>query len=217
MPPWSKLRGWHLCLTRGAPPPAWPEVVGGEVHAKFPMFRCSTMRGSRERAASGRTLVARSTSPVRHWNGPFVVILGIAFVTYRPIPGWMGRASTGSGFGTLGRSAHRLPLEGAKTIWPQVGLKAPSATNAGRESGLGRIHAATHHSASSGGCAPPQPTVPAQAGCQFLVTCLFFGRQSTSRPGFLAARSGAGPSPASRQSRQSTQGASRRPPVRAFS
>jgi hypothetical protein len=34
----------HPRLTRRALPPARPEVVGGEVHAKFPMFRTSTMR-----------------------------------------------------------------------------------------------------------------------------------------------------------------------------
>jgi hypothetical protein len=62
-------------LTRRALPRTRPEVVScREVHAKFPMFRCSTMRAWRERAASGRTLGARSTSLGRHWNGPFVVM-----------------------------------------------------------------------------------------------------------------------------------------------
>src|SRR5580700_10996488 len=118
------------------------------------------MDRSRERTASGRTLVARSTSLGRHRNGTFIVILGIAFGTYRPIPWLDGSGADRVGIRNLGRSAHRLPPAGAKTIWPQVGLKAPSVTNAGREGGPGRIHAATHHSASSGGCALPQATVP---------------------------------------------------------
>ena len=64
------------------------------------------------------------------------VILGIAFVRYRPIPWLDGSGADRVGIRNLGRAVHRLPPAGAKTIGPQVvGLKGPSATNGGRESG----------------------------------------------------------------------------------
>ena len=62
--------------------------------------------------------------------------------------------------------------------------------------------------AGTAGCTPPQPIVPARGGRPLLATFSFVGQQPASRPGFLSARSGAGPSPASTQSNRLAHGVS---------